>query len=136
LSIFIAYPVYLWYGYISHGGYFMSRTDNLLAARAYLNGEYLKEEVVPTLEGLCRTLGISHKLLKGDDGIEEVVEQIRLEQAKQLISGGLKGTHNANITRLILASKHGYIEKTQQVLDVSEQLHVYTPDKLPDDFDA
>lgn len=40
-----------------------------------------------------------------------IVSDLLAKQSKLLITNGLKGKFNANITRLILSGKHGYVER-------------------------
>ncbi len=112
------------------------QAQNLEAAIAYLNGGWLKRgEAIPTLEGLCRFMGMGYDAVKSRAYLADVIEQIKLEQASKVLTGGLTNTFNATIAKLILASKHDYIEKTQ-VEQTGEQVIYYKPDKLEQDFDT
>lgn len=80
---------------------------------------------LPSIEGLALHLGI-HKdtlydweskcTLENQDSlfwqISDVLTKVRNEQARRLINGGLSGTYNSTIAKLLLSSKHDYVEKS------------------------
>ncbi len=71
---------------------------------------------LPTLEGLAVHLKVhrdtihawsrTHKLFSDE------LEHLKAEQARRLIAGGLSGTYNTVIAKLLLASTHGMRERT------------------------
>jgi hypothetical protein len=99
-------------------------------ARKYDKGT----DAVPTIEGLALHLGVARSSCylwaevpsEPDEGADlaewqrrrqlhqhfsDIVNDLLAQQAKLLINNGLKGKFNANITKLILSGKHGYVEK-------------------------
>ncbi len=76
------------------------------------------QEVIPTIVGLCRYIKRSkstvYSWLKDEDKGDflDIVSAIEESQHISLVSGGLSGSYNPMITKLIL-SKHGYSEKTE-----------------------
>lgn len=93
--------------------------DVIDMAREYLV-EYENEgEVIPTVVGLCKFIGRSkatiYNWIKDDDKKEflDIVNEIEEYQHIKLVSGGLSGTYNNMITKLML-SKHGYSDKVEQ----------------------
>lgn len=71
---------------------------------------------LPSIEGLARHLKITRETLykysREHDDFKLLLEQIRTQQAKQLINKGLSGEYNAVIAKLLL-SKHGYHDKLE-----------------------
>lgn len=72
---------------------------------------------VPTLEGLSVHLKIHIATLnnwrKKHPEIESLCQEVLERQADRLINGGLGGNYNATIAKLLLSSKHGYVEKSE-----------------------
>ena len=93
--------------------------------------KYLKEyekggEMMPTIEGLAVFLEITRETIyawskdKTKEEFSYIIKGLLDLQGKKLLAGGLKGTMNSTIVKLIL-SKHGYKEE-------SKQEHVIDPD--------
>lgn len=82
-------------------------------AREYFLTGWMKDEIVPTIEGLALALGIQRETIyawEQDEGKEEfsdIVGDIRSLQGKKLIIGGLNKDFSPQIAALMLA-KHGY----------------------------
>lgn len=80
----------------------------------YINNGYLKEELVPTMCGLCIYLDLGKTQCQeyGQKYIEfkAILDKIQSLQEQKLIKGGLGNKFNSNITKLMLG-KHGYNEK-------------------------
>jgi hypothetical protein len=82
-------------------------------AQKYLDSEWKKDELTPTIEGLSVYLGISRETIYAwhrDNEKEEfsdIVKQIMSTQGKTLIKGGLNKDFSPQIAALMLA-KHGY----------------------------
>lgn len=78
-------------------------------------------QAVPTIEGLALYLGIHRDTLyswcEGDGPlnreISDITKELLTQQSLELMNGALKGKLNPQISRLILSSKHGYVEKQQ-----------------------
>jgi hypothetical protein len=88
-------------------------TDELIAkAWKYAEGAWEEDEVIPTVEGLSDYIDIHKDTLYAREEFSDVLATIKRRQAKILLSGGLRSELNNTLTRLILASKHGYVEKT------------------------
>lgn len=77
------------------------------------------DDPVPSMEGLAFALGIHRSTLYdwANSGkkpeFSDTLERIQLQQARLLISKGLKNEFNTTIVKLMM-SNHGYSEKTQQ----------------------
>lgn len=102
-------------------------TPDLIAkARAYLkNFKTEFEDAIPSMVGLSRAIGTPRNTFylwikkskdeerEGDPLLDEIVgvfEQIHDEQERTLLNGGLGGSFNPAITKLVLG-KHGYHDK-------------------------
>ena len=74
---------------------------------------------IPSQAGLALVLGLSRQTLntwsKDEDKKEflDILERIHQKQECVLLDGGLDGTFNSAITKLVL-SKHGYHDRPQQ----------------------
>ena len=91
--------------------------DILDSANHYLESGYLdQEEAVPTVEGLAcyikKARSTIYDWASQEDKKEfsDIVEQLLSTQSRMLLTGGLKGSFNASITKLAL-TKHGYTDK-------------------------
>jgi hypothetical protein len=98
-------------------------------------------DAIPTVEGFALYLGINRDTVyswrelpqaKGDalqvalaeflekqklhQEFSDIVNDLLASQSRLLIHNGLVGNFNANITKLILSGKHGYVEQTKQDL--------------------
>jgi len=108
-------------------------------ASAYLDtctdniSEKIKKVSLPSIEGFALFLGIHRDTVydwesksKTDtvDGekdpafelyeqFSDILARVRQEQAKRLIDNGLSGNYNPTIAKLLLSSKHDYVEKTE-----------------------
>lgn len=83
--------------------------------------EYLDNcpDPIHTIEGLTDYLGKArstiYKWLGEADkkDFSDTVERIKVKQAKMLIENGLNGTFNPSITKLMLGTNHGYVDKQE-----------------------
>jgi len=71
---------------------------------------------IPSHMGLAKILKVNRSTLyewgsKKDHPFSNILEKCNIEQCLILISNGLNGNFNSNITKLVLG-KHGYSEKT------------------------
>ena len=80
----------------------------------YVNEDYRKTELVPTVAGLAVYLSIPRQKVyvyaeKNEDFRDIVLEKLLATQEIRLVTGGLGGKFSAKIAALMLA-KHGYKE--------------------------
>lgn len=68
---------------------------------------------IPTVEGLAVYLGVSRDTIYEWERVHpefsDTLETLRSEQADRLLNGGLSGTYNSTIAKVLL-TKHGYRE--------------------------
>lgn len=73
--------------------------------------------VIPTVEGFASYLQIhkdtAYEWAKIDENFSDVLREVKQQQASMLINGSLNNKMNPTIAKLLLSSKHGYIEKNQ-----------------------
>lgn len=90
-------------------------------ANEYMLTKHIElNDEVPSHAGLCCYLGISKSSLyeygrsNSELGKEfsHTLATINVKQEKMLLTGGLRGTTNSTITKLML-SNHGYSDKTE-----------------------
>jgi hypothetical protein len=85
-------------------------------ARAYIDNYPEQDDMIPSVVGLSKYIGISRTCIydwaSQDDKKEfsDILEEINSEQNRTLINKGLSGQFNSNITKLALG-KHGYHDK-------------------------
>ncbi len=83
-------------------------------AQAFVAGGWTKyNKSVPTIEGLAKHLGLYRTYLYKCQDLADTVEQISTLQSSILIEKGLLNEYNPSIVKLLLSSKHGYVEKTE-----------------------
>lgn len=87
--------------------------ENVAKAQEYVLEGYKEEEVIPTVEGLALWLGISKESLYARDEFSDVLGVLKNKQARSLLNKGLTGDYSAVIAKLLLSSKHGYVEKNE-----------------------
>lgn len=82
---------------------------------------------LPTIEGLANHLEIHKDTIYEWEKLDselgqqfsDLVTRVRNIQAERLINNGLAGNYNPMIARLLLSSKHGYVEKQEQDINHS-----------------
>ena len=95
----------------------------------YLASEGWKDDgqAVPSHVGLCKVIGIArstlYKWADEDDDISDITECCNELQENALLNGGLNGTFNATICKLIMG-KHGYHEKSEVGLGEIDDLNI------------
>lgn len=76
---------------------------------------------LPTVEGLANFLKINKDTLyewaKKHKEFSVVLDHIKQEQSNRLIQKGLSGEYSPVIAKLLLSSKHGYAEKSEQKIE-------------------
>jgi len=98
-----------------------SKFNQAIAAKAQHYLDHYEEEghKIPSQAGLALVLGLSRQTLntwsKDEDKKEflDILERINQKQECLLLDGGLDGTFNSAITKLVLG-KHGYHDRPQQ----------------------
>lgn len=80
---------------------------------------------LPTIEGLANFLDISRDTLyqweKENQDFSDILTRVKSNQAERLINNALAGNYNPMISKLLL-SKHGYIEKQEQDVNLNGQV--------------
>jgi len=91
--------------------------ENVEKAWQYVNEDWQLDEVCPTVEGLAVYLGINRDTIYAREEFSDIIKKIKDKQAKIMLKGGLAGDFNSVIAKLILSSKHGYVEKSELKTD-------------------
>lgn len=92
------------------------KEKTIFMAERYLEEYNVNGELIPSVAGLALYLGVSrsvvHLWATQEDKTEflDMLEKIKAKQELLLLTGGLGGTMNSTITKLVL-SKHGYSDK-------------------------
>ena len=73
------------------------------------------DDIIPSIEGLAFAIGMTRQTIhvwanECDTELSYILESLKAKQAKLLMNGGLGGSMNSTITKLIL-TKHGYNDK-------------------------
>ena len=88
-------------------------------AQKYVDGGYLKDELVPTVAGLADYINIRKSTIyewaKENEMFSDFLETVMRKQEKGLLKGGMTGDYNSTITKLML-TKHGYSDKVETEL--------------------
>ncbi len=104
----------------------------LQLAKSYIDGDFANTDAIPTDAGLADALGVSVVTLRDNPIYTEVLDRLKAKQERVLLNKGLTSEYNATITKLVLSSKHGYVERTKNETDIHATL---TPDDaLADSF--
>lgn len=80
------------------------------------------EDVIPSVAGLAVVLEVSKKTLYNWAEVEEnseflhALSRLATNQERRLLNGGLSGSYNPTITKLILTN-HGYSDKPREDID-------------------
>lgn len=96
--------------------------EMLKKTRDYIDNYEGYGDLVPSVAGLCVEIGISretaHKWRREEEKYPEfagmLMEMLSVQERK-LLSGGLGGHMNSNITKLMLC-KHGYSDKQETAI--------------------
>jgi hypothetical protein len=91
--------------------------DNLEAAQKYVDGEYIAAgDLIPSVAGLAVYLGKTRETMyawgRESEQFSDILAKLLTVQEKTLLSGGLGGTMNSTISKLVL-SKHGYSDRSE-----------------------
>lgn len=99
-------------------------TEKLLEkAEDYVTNYEAYGDPVPTAVGLALEIGIHrstcYEWAKQDDRFSDIFMRVEQKQERGLIRGGLEGSYNPAITKMML-TKHGYSDKVEQDLTSSD----------------
>jgi len=98
-------------------------------ADRYISEYQAYGDVVPSMAGLACYCGISrdtaHEWAKQHPRFSDTVKAVLVMQERMLINGGLSKANDSSITKLLLASNHGYTDKVHQ--DVTSSDGTMTP---------
>ena len=88
----------------------------------YLSEDHAKVgDLVPSISGLTDYLDVNNSTVylwrDKHPEFSNMLEKIKRKQERMLLSGGLSGDYNLNITKLMLA-KHGYTDKDKEQAEV------------------
>jgi len=93
---------------------------------AYISGGYSEYgHLVPSVAGLSVVLGVARSTIyewakqKDKEGFSDMLESLLAIQEEALLTGGLGGSFNSTICKLILA-KHGYGDKIEMDNKIEE----------------
>ena len=93
---------------------------------------------IPSIAGLAIFFDVSKSTLyewaKEHVEFSYALEKVLRLQEHKLLNGGVSGTYNSTISKLILSSNHGYKEKTEENLNVNGNLQI-TGMKIVEDND-
>lgn len=93
------------------------RDDFISQIEKYLEEYKNKGEVIPTVAGVARWLGVSRSTVnlwatqEDKRNFSDMIEKVLAEQEIKVLNNGLTGEFKPQISTLIL-SKHGYVNKT------------------------
>lgn len=85
-------------------------------AREYIANHEAYGDPIPCIAGLAAELGVVRETCRdwGNDPAKPefsvIMQELAQKQERRLLAGGLKGSFNSTVVKLIL-SKHGYSEK-------------------------
>lgn len=93
---------------------------------------------IPSIAGLAIYFNVSKSTLyewaKEYPEFSDSLDKVLRFQEHKLLNGGVSGTYNSTISKLILSSNHGYKEKTEENLNVNGNLQI-TGMKIIEDND-
>jgi len=80
----------------------------------YLQGFETGSDTMPTVSGLCLSMGITESTLLDaitqSDDIKTVYDFVKLLQQDYLITRGIKGSVNSRFASFLLKAKHGFTD--------------------------
>lgn len=91
---------------------------------------------VPTIEGLALALDVSRDTINewyrnnANQQFSDCVNKLYAKQGHILINGTLEGKYNAMIAKLLLSSRHNYVEKKEEKLTVQMPKPILELDEL------
>lgn len=106
--------------------------DMQKTANRYIDEYQAYGDVVPSMAGLACFCGISRETanewVKQYPDFSDTAKAVLVMQERMLINGGLSKANDASITKLLLASNHGYSDKVQQ--DVTSSDNSMSPTRI------
>lgn len=94
------------------------KTDDVGEQRVTEEHYVQSKIILPTVEGLALVLNVHRDTLyewgSKHPEFSDILDHLKKKQANMLIQYGLTGEYNSVIAKMILSSKHGFIEKTSQ----------------------
>jgi len=97
------------------------RPDMPDRVREYIRNHEALGDVIPTIAGFACQLGVSERSVyewaDKHSVFSQALEELKSAQHAKLVAGGLSGTFNATIAKLILATNYGYRERTDITSD-------------------
>jgi hypothetical protein len=94
----------------------------------YVNGEWRTQgDMIPSVVGLCVYIKCSRSMVyrwahDETKNFGDILEEINIQQQRELVNNGLSGEFNSNITKLVLG-KHGFHEKVDAAVGVTGLSH-------------
>jgi len=92
------------------------RPDMPDRVREYIKNHEALGDVIPTIAGFACEAHVNKDTLyewaAGHPRFSDALDELRYIQERKLLSGGLEGSYNPTIAKLILATNHGYKERT------------------------
>jgi len=92
------------------------RPDMPDRVREYIRNHEALGDVIPTIAGFACEAHVNKDTLyewaAGHPTFSDALDELRYVQERKLLSGGLEGSYNPTIAKLILATNHGYKERT------------------------
>jgi hypothetical protein len=91
--------------------------NNIDLAQQYVDGDYVAAgDLIPSVAGLAVYLGKTRETMyawgRDNKQFSDILAKLLTVQEKTLLAGGLGGTMNSTISKLVL-SKHGYSDKAE-----------------------
>jgi len=93
----------------------------LKAARYYMDNYQEAGDLVPSIAGMAVEIGVNRDTIhtwrkqEGKEIFSDMIDSMLSNQERKLLTGGLGGDMNSNITKLMLC-KHGYSDKQETAL--------------------
>lgn len=114
--------------------------EKLALAWDYFENYKDYNDEIPMIEGLALALKVDKSTLydwaahPDREEFGQVMRLVKLQQHNDLVNGGLNGTNNAAITKLLLGNNHGYSEKQEVKQDTTATVkhEVSSVDKFAD----
>jgi len=89
---------------------------------------------LPTVEGYATFLGFARRTLfmwaKDEKDFAKALEKIKSAQKQKLVEGGLEGSYNATIAKLMLSGNHGIRESFDATTDGKPITNDFTDDQI------
>lgn len=101
-------------------------------------GYEMHGDIVPTIEGFAQYIGVSRETCyaweREHKEFSDIMDGIRQRQGRMLINGALGNKFNPTISKLLLSSKHGYVEKSATDITTGGEKLSQPDEKLAAEF--